>query len=47
MDKGKPVGIWIRVSTEDLAKWESTEHQEEHSWRYSRIHGNTFINNLS
>jgi hypothetical protein len=29
MDKAKPVGIWIRVSTEDQAKGESPEHHEK------------------
>jgi len=27
MVKGKQVGIWIRVSTEDQARGESPEHQ--------------------
>jgi hypothetical protein len=29
MIASKPVGIWIRVSTEDLAKGESPEHHEK------------------
>jgi len=29
MEKEKPVGIWIRVSTEDQAKGESPEHHEK------------------
>lgn len=29
MEHRKPVGIWIRVSTEDQAKGESPEHHEK------------------
>ena len=30
MENQKPVGIWIRVSTEDQAKGESPEHHKKH-----------------
>jgi site-specific DNA recombinase len=32
----KPVGIWIRVSTEDQAKGESPEHHEERARSYAK-----------
>lgn len=35
MDKGKPVGIWIRVSTEDQVKGESPEHHERRARYYA------------
>jgi site-specific DNA recombinase len=35
----KPVGIWIRVSTEDQAKGESPEHHEERARSYARSRG--------
>ncbi len=35
MDKGKPVGIWIRVSTEEQAKGESPEHHEKRAYFYA------------
>jgi len=35
MDKSKPVGIWIRVSTEDQAKGESPEHHEKRALYYA------------
>ena len=31
----KPVGIWIRVSTEDQAKGESPEHHEKRAQYYA------------
>jgi len=34
-DKAKPVGIWIRVSTEDQAKGESPEHHEKRARFYA------------
>ena len=39
MDKGKPVGIWIRVSTEDQAKGESPEHHEKRARYYAESKG--------
>jgi site-specific DNA recombinase len=33
--KTKPVGIWIRVSTEDQAQGESPEHHERHACCYA------------
>ena len=35
----KPVGIWIRVSTEDQAKGESPEHHEERARSYAKSKG--------
>jgi site-specific DNA recombinase len=35
----KPVGIWIRVSTEDQAKGESPEHHEERARSYAKSRG--------
>jgi len=35
----KPVGIWIRVSTEDQAKGESPEHHERRARFLRRIKG--------
>ena len=35
----KPVGIWIRVSTEDQAKGESPEHHEERAKSYAKSRG--------
>ena len=35
----KPVGIWIRVSTEDQAKSESPEHHEERARAYAKSRG--------
>jgi site-specific DNA recombinase len=36
---GQPVGIWIRVSTEDQAKGESPEHHEKRARAYAEIQG--------
>jgi site-specific DNA recombinase len=38
-DKSKPVGIWIRVSTEDQAKGESPEHHEKRARYYAESKG--------
>jgi site-specific DNA recombinase len=35
----KPVGIWIRVSTEDQARGESPEHHEERARSYAKSKG--------
>jgi site-specific DNA recombinase len=35
----KPVGVWIRVSTEDQAKGESPEHHEERARSYAKSRG--------
>lgn len=35
MNKKKPVGIWIRVSTEDQARGESPEHHEHRARSYA------------
>ena len=35
----KPVGIWIRVSTEDQARGESPEHHEDRARSYARSRG--------
>jgi len=35
----KPVGIWIRVSTEDQARGESPEHHEERARAYAQSRG--------
>ncbi|MCX6565134.1 MAG: recombinase family protein [Candidatus Aminicenantes bacterium] len=39
MEKNKPVGIWIRVSTEDQAKGESPEHHEKRARYYAESKG--------
>jgi site-specific DNA recombinase len=39
MTFSKPVGIWIRVSTEDQAKGESPEHHEKRARFYSESKG--------
>jgi len=39
MEKAKPVGIWIRVSTEDQAKGESPEHHEKRARFYAESKG--------
>jgi len=36
-DAGKPVGIWIRVSTEDQAQGESPQHHEQRAREYARF----------
>src|SRR5258705_9833249 len=33
--KGRPVGIWIRVSTEDQAQGESPQHHEQRAREYA------------
>jgi len=33
----KPVGIWIRVSTEDQARGESPEHHEKRARDYAEL----------
>jgi hypothetical protein len=38
-DELKPVGIWIRVSTEDQAKGESPEHHEKRARMYAEAKG--------
>jgi len=38
-DQPKPVGIWIRVSTEDQAKGESPEHHEKRARFYAESKG--------
>jgi site-specific DNA recombinase len=38
-DHGKPVGIWIRVSTEDQAKGDSPEHHEARARHYAAAKG--------
>src|ERR1035441_1397736 len=35
----KPVGIWIRVSTEDQVRGESPEHHEERARSYAKSKG--------
>src|SRR5664280_293261 len=35
----KPVGIWIRVSTEDQAQGESPHHHEERAREYAKFNG--------
>src|SRR5258708_36319396 len=37
--KGKPVGIWVRVSTEDQARGESPEHHEKRARFYAEAKG--------
>jgi site-specific DNA recombinase len=39
MEKALPVGIWIRVSTEDQAKGESPEHHEKRARFYAEARG--------
>ncbi len=39
MNEGKPVGIWIRVSTEDQVKGESPEHHEKRARYYAESKG--------
>jgi len=39
MDQPKPVGIWIRVSTEDQARGESPEHHEKRARFYAESKG--------
>src|SRR5665213_462043 len=39
METKKPVGIWIRVSTEDQAKGESPEHHEKRARLYAESKG--------
>ena len=39
MDKVKPVGIWVRVSTEDQTKGESGEHHEKRASFYAESKG--------
>ena len=39
METKKPVGIWIRVSTEDQAKGESPEHHERRAKLYAESKG--------
>jgi len=39
MEKVKPVGIWVRVSTEDQAKGESPEHHEKRARFYAESKG--------
>ena len=38
-EPSKPVGIWIRVSTEDQAKGESPEHHERRGRAYAEVRG--------
>ncbi len=37
--RNKPVGIWIRVSTEDQAQGESPEHHEARAREYAKFNG--------
>src|SRR5581483_6790458 len=39
MQQQKPVGIWIRVSTEDQARGESPEHHEKRARLYAESKG--------
>jgi site-specific DNA recombinase len=39
MEQKKPVGIWIRVSTEDQARGESPEHHEKRARLYAEAKG--------
>ena len=39
MENAKPVGIWIRVSTEDQARGESPEHHEKRARHYAESKG--------
>jgi site-specific DNA recombinase len=36
---GRPVGLWIRISTEDAAKGESPIHHEKRARAYAEAHG--------
>src|SRR5437016_12538202 len=36
-DVAKPVGIWIRVSTEDQAQGESPQHHEQRAREYAKF----------
>jgi site-specific DNA recombinase len=38
-DRGKPVGIWIRVSTEDQAQGDSPGHHEARAQHYAAAKG--------
>src|SRR3984957_18282615 len=38
-DQPKPVGIWLRVSTEDQVKGESPEHHERRARAYAEAKG--------
>lgn len=35
----KPVGIWLRVSTEDQARGDSPEHHEKRARMYAEVRG--------
>ena len=35
----KPIGIWIRVSTEDQAQGDSPEHHEDRARSYTKSRG--------
>src|ERR1700686_2943481 len=37
--RNKPVGIWIRVSTEDQAQGESPQHHEHRAREYAKFNG--------
>jgi len=39
VEEKKPVGIWIRVSTEDQARGESPEHHEKRARAYAEVRG--------
>ncbi|WPV67502.1 recombinase family protein [Chitinophaga sp. LS1] len=39
MNDEKPIGIWIRVSTEDQAKGDAPEHHEERARMYCKLKG--------
>lgn len=39
LDRTKPVGIWIRVSTDDQAQGESPEHHEHRAREYAKFNG--------
>lgn len=39
LENARPVGIWIRVSTEDQAKGESPEHHERRARFYAESRG--------
>src|SRR6187399_609150 len=43
IDVPKPVGIWIRVSTEDQARGESPEHHERRARAYAEAKGWTVL----
>ncbi len=42
-DEARPVGVWIRVSTEDQAKGESPEHHERRARHYAEAKGWTVL----